>query len=161
MSSNGYYWLAYDWENLFLSCQICNQRFKKNLFPLENPHSRAKSHKDDLSQEIPLFINPAAENPEDFISFRGVIPFAIEGILKGEVTIEQAGLRREELKENRRELYEVVKSLYEIAHGHPDFPPEIKEKAMKELSNKLARCQSSEHQYSAMFRAAVAYNFQF
>ena len=24
----GYYWLAYVWENLFFSCQLCNQRFK-------------------------------------------------------------------------------------------------------------------------------------
>src|SRR5437016_1604606 len=23
----GYYWLAYDWSNLFYSCQLCNQRF--------------------------------------------------------------------------------------------------------------------------------------
>ncbi len=29
----GYYWLAYDWKNLFLVCKICNQRHKKNLFP--------------------------------------------------------------------------------------------------------------------------------
>lgn len=25
----GYYWLAYDWSNLYLACQLCNQRFKK------------------------------------------------------------------------------------------------------------------------------------
>ena len=26
----GYYWMAYEWENLFYCCQICNQSFKKN-----------------------------------------------------------------------------------------------------------------------------------
>jgi hypothetical protein len=31
----GYYWLAYEWRNLLLSCQLCNQRYKENLFPLE------------------------------------------------------------------------------------------------------------------------------
>lgn len=161
MSETGYYWLAYNWENLFLACQLCNQRFKKNLFPLENFHHRAKSHTDELNQEIPLFINPATENPEDFISFRGVIPFAIDGNQKGEITIEHAGLRREELKENRRELYEKMKSLYQIAHEHPDFPPEIKQKAMNELSKQLVDCQLSTHQYSAMFRSAVRDNFKF
>ena len=25
----GYYWLAYEWNNLFCSCQLCNQRFKR------------------------------------------------------------------------------------------------------------------------------------
>lgn len=37
----GYYWLAYDWLNLLLSCQICNQRHKRNLFPLKNSAQRA------------------------------------------------------------------------------------------------------------------------
>ena len=26
----GYYWLAYEWSNLFFSCQLCNQSFKRN-----------------------------------------------------------------------------------------------------------------------------------
>jgi hypothetical protein len=29
MSTPGYYWLAYEWDNLLLSCQLCNQRIKK------------------------------------------------------------------------------------------------------------------------------------
>ena len=33
----GYYWLAYEWSNLLFSCQICNQRHKGNLFPLQTP----------------------------------------------------------------------------------------------------------------------------
>ena len=38
----GYFWLAYDWKNLYFSCQLCNQRHKKNLFPLKDPNKRAK-----------------------------------------------------------------------------------------------------------------------
>ena len=34
----GYYWLAYEWDNLLFSCQICNQRYKKNLFPIKTRH---------------------------------------------------------------------------------------------------------------------------
>ena len=30
----GYFWLSYSWDNLFLSCTLCNQRYKQNLFPL-------------------------------------------------------------------------------------------------------------------------------
>ena len=43
MKVPGYFWLAYAWQNLFLACQLCNQRYKKNLFPLENPDERAFS----------------------------------------------------------------------------------------------------------------------
>jgi hypothetical protein len=33
----GYFWLVYTWENLFFSCQMCNQMYKGNLFPRRNP----------------------------------------------------------------------------------------------------------------------------
>lgn len=28
----GYYWLVYDFSNLFYACKTCNQEFKKNFF---------------------------------------------------------------------------------------------------------------------------------
>jgi uncharacterized protein (TIGR02646 family) len=159
ISETGYYWLAYDWSNLFLACQICNQRFKKNLFPLENKDNRAKSHTDDLSQETPLFIKPDKENPEEHISFRGVVPFARTE--KGKITIQHAGLEREELKENRRELYEPIKELFKVAHKYPNFPPEIKQKAIETLNKRLASCILPNHQYSAMFKVAITDKFRY
>ena len=41
--SPGYYWLAYEWKNLYLSCSICNSSHKRDLFPLKNPERRARS----------------------------------------------------------------------------------------------------------------------
>ncbi|HEY0050938.1 MAG TPA: hypothetical protein VGB68_16715 [Pyrinomonadaceae bacterium] len=137
MHKPGYYWLAYNWKNLFLACQICNQRFKKNLFPLEDNSKRVTSHSEDINQEKPLFINPVEDNPEDFISFRGVMPFAINGNLKGQLTIENAGLKRPELVENRRELYGKMKALYNLAHGYPETPQ--REQAMRVLKKRAAK----------------------
>src|ERR1044071_9994958 len=34
----GYYWLAYEWSNLLLSCNPCNRRYKKTFFPLLDPY---------------------------------------------------------------------------------------------------------------------------
>src|SRR5580700_3071287 len=32
----GYYWLGYEWSNLFFVCSVCNSKMHKgNLFPLE------------------------------------------------------------------------------------------------------------------------------
>lgn len=59
----GYYWLAYEWSNLYFACQLCNQRYKVNLFPLANPIRRAVAHTDALATEQPLLPNPATENP--------------------------------------------------------------------------------------------------
>lgn len=159
INTPGYYWLAYNWENLFLSCQLCNQRFKKNLFPLEDKAERSVSHEGDLSKEKSLFVNPGTENPEDFISFRGITPFAVEGNQKGELTIENAGLRRGEINENRLELYLPVKDLYLIANGMPETP--FKEQAQEVLQKRLEECQSNKHQYTSMFRAAIKDNFKY
>jgi hypothetical protein len=128
---------------------------------LEDKNNRAKSHLDNLSQEKPLFINPETENPELSITFRGVFPFAIDSNPKGETTIKHASLRRKELRENRLELYEPIKELFEVARNHPDFPPEIKEKAMETLERRLASCVSPQHQYSSMFKSAIRHEFRY
>jgi uncharacterized protein (TIGR02646 family) len=99
----GYYWLAYDWDNLLLACSSCNQRFKRNLFPLRDPARRARIHIDDIGQEEPLLLNPANDNPERFIAFRAEVPYVINGNLPGETTIRILGLaRRKSLNERRR-----------------------------------------------------------
>ncbi len=70
LSRPGYYWLAYAWANLFFCCQICNQRHKRNLFPLLDPKARVLTHKDDLTREEPLFLDPTADDPERHVEFR-------------------------------------------------------------------------------------------
>lgn len=116
----GYYWLAYDWSNLFFSCQVCNQRYKRNWFPLKDATRRALSHNVDISQEDPLFVNPQEDDPTDFISFREEYPFPVEGSEKGKTTITALGLDREILAEHRRDRLEVLKLLKHMAES--DLP---------------------------------------
>lgn len=97
----GYFWLAYTWENLLFSCELCNSRHKGNLFPLANPKSRVKSASGNLTDEQPLFIDPASQNPSDFIRFRKHVPFAVNGNLYGKQTIHSLGLKRDALNEHR------------------------------------------------------------
>ena len=70
----GYYWLAYDWSNLLISCGPCNSSHKRNLFPLMASGLRARSHHDDTKAEQPLFIHLALEDPRGHIRFRGEVP---------------------------------------------------------------------------------------
>jgi uncharacterized protein (TIGR02646 family) len=97
----GYFWLAYAWTNLFFACQLCNQSFKKNLFPLADPTRRARSHLDNLTDEQPMLIDPADEEPSAFIGFREEMAFPIDDNLRARMTIEVLGLNREELAEFR------------------------------------------------------------
>ena len=97
----GYFWLAYTWENLLFSCELCNSRHKGNLFPLANPNRRAKSATDNLADEQPLFVDPTSQNPSDFIRFRKHVPFAVKGNTAGKQTIQSLGLNRDALNEHR------------------------------------------------------------
>src|SRR5262249_16385955 len=76
----GYYWLAYDWHNLLVSCEVCNTTHKQNYFPLANPTERARSHLEDVSKERPLLIHPAIQDPREHIRFRNEAPEALDEI---------------------------------------------------------------------------------
>ena len=65
----GYWWLAYEWDNLLISCKTCNQKYKKAQFPLKKEQDRAYKRDDDIEKEAPYLLNPLLENPEDFIEY--------------------------------------------------------------------------------------------
>jgi hypothetical protein len=58
----GYWWLAYDIENYFLSCSTCNSAYKGNKFPLR-PRSRRLSFQDRsrLHDEARLLLDPSRD----------------------------------------------------------------------------------------------------
>lgn len=150
----GYYWLAYEWSNLLLCCSICNQRFKRSLFPLADASKRARSHHADVGEEEPFFINPAAQDPEEHISFRQEIPFPVDGSLIGKATIEALGLNREILNERRRDRLKHLKMLAELVAMEPtataDLVPLIRKARVL-----LAESTDDAAEYAGMARAAA------
>ncbi len=116
----GYYWLTYDWENLYPSCTHCNQRRKDkpvwgdlhyahaggkmDQFPLEIESTRAMSHDDDMNQEDILLIDPCKDNPEQFFSYDITGQIVSSGDnLRGRATIDICHLERRRLRNRRRE----------------------------------------------------------
>ncbi len=105
----GYYWLAYEWSNLLLSCSKCNNR-KRNRFPIEGIRViAAKIGIDGLPKgdylmansgvfdaEKSLLLNPEIDEVEKHFVF---LPSGqIKALtLKGEVTIEVCNLNRKDL----------------------------------------------------------------
>ena len=65
----GYWWLAYSWENLLIACKTCNQEYKHTQFPLKDEKKRVYKEDCDLSKEEPFLINPLEEDPELFIDY--------------------------------------------------------------------------------------------
>ncbi|WP_309887920.1 hypothetical protein [Archangium sp.] len=146
LTQPGYYWLVYEWANLFLSCTLCNQKFKSNLFPLQTPTRRARSHQDEVSLEDPLLLDPAVDEPEAFISFRKEVPYALKGNRRGRTTIHILGLQRAELAEQRRKHLDHVQSLRDLV----DIGVEPYATRARKL---LQRMQHDSEEYAAMTRA--------
>ncbi len=69
----GYYWLAYEWTNLYLSCQFCNVSQKRNIFPLGSPAHRATKDGDVLALEGALLIDPGVEDPRVGVAAVGAV----------------------------------------------------------------------------------------
>lgn len=147
----GYYWLAYEWDNLLFACERCNRRHKKNLFPLVDPGRRAQSPRDASAHEAPIFIDPATEDPEQYIGYREHVPIAIGGNARGQQTINALGLTRSELNADRETHLETVRVLYAIV-ANPDIHDELRAKARTLLAKRL----TVEAEYSLMCRVEVA-----
>ena len=116
----GYYWLAYQWDNLVLACDDCNLK-KSDYFPLEDPGQRARSHLDLLDREAPLLLNPYIEtNPSDHVTFDGSA--CRPETEHGRVTVTILGLNRPKLQEERQYVLNTLGRLCTVAR-HPDSQP--------------------------------------
>lgn len=117
----GYFRLAYNFKNLMLCCKVCNQRNKKNLFPIRRIEKRANIDNNKLLNEKPYFINPYEENPLSLIKFDGNVARGKDKNGRGKKTIDSIGLNRKsdgtfsDLFEKRLEKLNPIGSVYKIA----------------------------------------------
>lgn len=153
----GYYWLAYEWNNLLLVCEICNRRHKKNYFPLRNPEKRALNHHQDISQEKPFFVNPYIENPGLLIGFRREVAFGKDRRHRGKKTIETIGLNRsskkpfyKDLLEDRREYLIVMTHINNISKKNPGG--ELSAAEIDEANQIIKNAKKKSSKFSAMLR---------
>lgn len=142
----GYYWLGYNWTNLYFICSECNWR-KSAYFPIVNERERLKSHHDanKIDQEKPLILDPGgAKDPRDHIVFEREL---VEGITPfGEETIKACGLNREDLNELRRKLISNIECRATILKTTGSSP-----QAITKAAEFIKECQ----QHSAEFSAAA------
>jgi len=151
----GYYWLAYEWDNLLLACPICNQRFKKSLFPLLDPAKRARNHHGDVSQERALFLHPAEEDPARFIGFRQEVACAKRGSRRAKATINALGLNRENLSEERRDHLSRLVYLWRVLDQEATLPlTEEWQQILEDARTYLQKATLDDTKFTAMTRAA-------
>jgi len=98
----GYWWLAYEWENVYLSCLDC-AKLKGNKFPVEGQRPRHPGDGRTLSREKALLLDPCADHPEEHLVFNETGIVASE-TTKGRTTIDVLGLNRLSLVEARAKV---------------------------------------------------------
>lgn len=102
-TNTGYYWLICAWENLYLSCHLCNTRHKSTYFPLMTPSNRAITHHDPLTREDPILIDPYNEDPSIFLEWEYEHVRGIDTAGRGKLSREVYGLWRDKLVMARAE----------------------------------------------------------
>jgi uncharacterized protein (TIGR02646 family) len=66
----GYWWLAYEFTNYVLSCTVCNQKLKKNRFPMVAGAERVSyDTRAGLPGEGRLLFDPTSDPIEDWLAF--------------------------------------------------------------------------------------------
>jgi hypothetical protein len=152
----GYYWLAYSWDNLLLSCAFCNSSNKSDLFPLEDPTVRARHHGMHIEDERPVILKPDGdEDPRDHITFHMEVPVGLTPL--GRKTIEVLGLdspahemrltHLARIREAREISIGLMGSIDPTARHHAERFREFVEEAVR-----------PEEPYSAMVAAYLAAN---
>lgn len=149
----GYYWLAYNWDNMFFACEICNQSFKKNLFPIRNQTKRAINHHFNLKFEKPILINPYTENPKFILGYNQEYAFGKDKRGRGNKTIEILGLNRDskgesDLLEIRRDYLLLVEQTYKTSLKVADH--QTSQAEIDRAKNLMKRMRGKNKKFSAM-----------
>lgn len=123
----GYFWLAYDFDNLFFSCNRCNTSYKKNYFPLVDETQRVTNPTGIIAKEDPLIIYPS-NDPTTHLFFEQEIIKSRSKSIKGKETIKRTGLNRKALADDRLTFLKPLKILADVArNGVGSFSQEAKD----------------------------------
>ena len=144
----GYYWLAYNWANLYFACADCNQYQKRAAFPLVDESSRALDHHSEVAEEDPLILDPGGpRDPREHIRFNRDVPIGTSAA--GKETIRRLGLDREALCRDRRKHLRTLQAMINIIRlcEFDERPEAIK--CVREARESLANFSKPESEYSA------------
>lgn len=154
----GYYWLAYEWSNLYFACEQCNRRHKRNLFPLEDESARVLSHRDAerLTDERPLYLDPGREDPEAMIGFRREVAKEKHGSIRGKATIGSLSLNRPSLCDRRSERRNLLLTLLRnVRNWLSRLCPEPERADVERNLDVVLSSIRNDAEYAAMSRALV------
>ncbi|MBJ2126590.1 hypothetical protein [Flavobacterium sp. IB48] len=172
----GYYWLANNWDNLFLACQHCNQRRKHILygetdengygkldqFPLVSEADRLINHEDhDLvfttEENSRLLIDPCKDDPRIHFNYENteavIIPLTNKAIASVNVYVLQRPLLVKERKVQMLKLFGQIKCVMrELERLNRDVNDQVQKDIFTEEFNRLMEYADGKAVYAGMCR---------
>jgi energy-coupling factor transporter ATP-binding protein EcfA2 len=143
-------------ENQLISCEACNQRFKKTYFPVEKTRQYTELANQPVATlnklEGPLLLNPFDVEPSDHFSYKvinNLKHIRIEPLTpRASVTIDILGLNRPDLAGRRYQHFRQLKLLQEITEKVTPVSPETKEK----IAARFKSAMTAESEFAGMAR---------
>lgn len=167
---DGYYWLAYEWSNLVLSCEKCNRR-KWDHFPIQDEAGRVsnpviginglpyqeccRADREVLRNEHSLLLNPELDDPDDHLIFlpNGTVQAKTNN---GTKSIELYFLERDELIKNRKNMTDdVLEKLKKhlLKYLKREIDEETYRYAMQDVYEEAATNRQADKAYSRVANA--------
>ena len=121
-SRTGYWWLAYEWENLYLVCRACADR-SQLAFPVAARRAAPGTRGAALALEQPLLLDPCADRPELHLTFltAGADGRVVErdpAEKRGRTTIELLDLNRDQLIRHRAQAMALLRKEWTLSLPH-------------------------------------------
>ena len=172
----GYYWLANNWDNLFLACQHCNQRRKHILygettesgygkldqFPLTSETDRLKDHSNHDSffrteEKSRLLIDPCRDDPSIHFNYENTEAVIVPLTDKGKTSINVYVLQRPLLVKGRKihmlKLFGQIKCVTrELERLNRDINDQIQKDIFTEEFDRLMEYADGKAMYAGMCR---------
>ena len=146
----GYYWLAYDWANLYLACRACNQEYKGISFPVEGPRASGGG---SVDAEVALLVDPGRDEPEAHIDFDGAEICVRANSHRGRTTIRVIELSRAELNHARRRYLEPYRGHVKVACLMHEAKLALTDEIRAEIAEVIASASDSTAPFAGMIRA--------
>lgn len=138
----GYWWLAYELENLYFCCDNCNTP-KATFFPLEPGAAPLPPRAlPSTTPERAVLLDPGVEDPEPHITWRwmgpkhGYVPVGVTA--RGKQTIRAVAL-------DQRDTLKLLRARYYALHVAPVIDRHRKAKARGDATALLEAQQDAEH----------------
>lgn len=166
---NGYWWLAFEWENYRFSCTYCNRKRKDlisgvtggkhDCFPLLDENTRAQSPDDNIEDEEHCLLDPTIPTDPGLIFFDPggeAVPYPKERnprfFLRASISIKLYHLNFHKTRESRKILYNEVARLVRKGDRFFDLYAEgnkVAKDAMDEVMRRLMNMLDQRNEYSS------------